>query len=360
MLYIFIAFLLMILTLTFYAVLKVLNLVSIAKKGNNASKDTANNISAYLMLIFLIVLIGGFWWYFFEVQPDLLPEAASEHGLKTDELFYIAVGVILIPFILLNTILFYAAFRFRYNKNRRAKFYPKNNRLEIIWTIVPTLVFTTLILMGSRLWSEITNDAPQNSEVIEVMGFQFAWKVRYPGIDQRLGTRNYKLIDAVNDFGMDMSDPNVYDDFIPREIHIPKGKPVLLKIFSKDVIHSVFLPHFRVKMDAVPGMGTQFWFVPRLTTAEMREKTGNPEFNYEMACTEVCGRGHFSMRMTVVVEETEDYEKWKLKQTAWLKKNPEYVSKIPESLKSFAIQKADITNEKILKKSNSLAKVETK
>jgi cytochrome c oxidase subunit 2 len=129
------------------------------------------------------------------------------------------------------------------------------------------------------------------------------------------------------------------------ELHLPVGKEVLLKIRAKDVLHSVFLPHFRVKMDAVPGMPTQFKFKPTMTTQEMRDKLGNQAFNYEMACTEICGRGHFSMRFPVVVDTQEDYEKWKKSQEAWLKQNPDYMKKVPEGLRESAMIKAGIPAE---------------
>ena len=126
---------------------------------------------------------------------------------------------------------------------------------------------------------------------------------------------------------------------------LAKGKPVLFKIRARDVLHSVFAPHFRLKMDAVPGMPTKFWFVPTVSTEEMRAKTGNPEFNYEIACTEICGRGHFSMRMLVVVDDEETYKKWKLSQEAWLKQNPDYLKKVPEGMKEAAMIKAGLQDD---------------
>jgi cytochrome c oxidase subunit 2 len=111
------------------------------------------------------------------------------------------------------------------------------------------------------------------------------------------------------------------------------------------VLHSVYIPAFRVKMDAVPGMPTKFWFVPTKSTAEMRTETGNPDYNYELACAEVCGNAHFSMRMVVVVDEPADYEKWKAEQKTWLSLNPEYLSKVPEELREVAIISAGIENE---------------
>ncbi|TRX48607.1 cytochrome c oxidase subunit II [Fulvivirga sp. M361] len=325
-----------------YAIFKVLRFVDIIKRPAKSEVPSDNNTSALLLLIFVILFLFGFWWYFFYASPDLLPVSASAHGEETDQLFRIAMGVILIPFTLLNILLFYAAYRFRYKKGTFARFYPHNNKLEVIWTVVPGLVFAVLILMGTNVWSRITTAPPENAEVINIMGYQFAWGVRYPGADDTLGSHDYRLADAVNQFGMDLSDPSSFDDFMPLEIHLPKGKPVLLNIFAKDVIHSVFLPHFRLKMDAVPGMPTRFWFTPKYTTEEMREMVGNPEFNYEMACTEICGTGHFAMRMVVVVDEPEAYEEWKASQLTWLKMNPEYLAKIPENLQEIARIKSGI------------------
>jgi cytochrome c oxidase subunit 2 len=115
---------------------------------------------------------------------------------------------------------------------------------------------------------------------------------------------------------------------------------VLLKIRAKDVLHSVYLPHFRVKMDAVPGMTTQFKFKATKTTQEMRDELGNPAFNYELACAEICGQGHFSMRMEVVVDDEETFEKWKKGQEAWLKQNPDYLKKVPAALREAAMIKS--------------------
>jgi cytochrome c oxidase subunit II len=204
-------------------------------------------------------------------------------------------------------------------------------------------VLAVLIFTGLRAWNDITGPASKEAEVIEIVGQQFAWVLRYPGNkDNTLGGHNYKLIDAVNEFGLDLKDKNTFDDFKSLELHIPKGKEVLLKIRAKDVLHSVFLPHFRVKMDAVPGMTTQFKFVATKTTQEMRDELGNQNFNYELACTEICGRGHFSMRMPVVVDEPEAYEAWKKSQEAWLKQNPDYLKQVPEALREAAMIKSGL------------------
>jgi cytochrome c oxidase subunit 2 len=144
---------------------------------------------------------------------------------------------------------------------------------------------------------------------LEIVGSQFKWEVRYPGLDGQLGSHQFEALSSENTSGINLSDERGYDDFQVTKIVLPKGKPVHFKIRAKDVIHSVFAPHFRSKMDAVPGMPTRFWFVPKKTTLEMREELQDPDFNYELACAEVCGKGHFSMRMLVKVEDNFTYEK---------------------------------------------------
>ncbi len=319
-----------------FLVFRASNLVGIIK-GDIPSWDTkSNGMNAIFMIVFVVLFIGGFWWYFFFAQGDLLPESASIHGKETDSLFNVATVIILIPFVVLNILLFWAAYRFRYNKNRRSNFSPHNNKLEMAWTIIPAIVFAILILRGVPLWDKLKSKAPDESEVVEIMGFQFGWKVRYPGKDKALGGHHNQMIDGSNEFGIDLADNASYDDFITNEIHVPKGKPVLLKIWSRDVIHSVFAPHFRLKQDAVPGMGTSFWFEPSTSTQEMRDKLGRPDFNYEIACTEVCGRGHFAMRMILVVDEPDEFTRWTKTQTAWLKENPDYLLRVPEKQKDVA------------------------
>ncbi len=299
------------------------------------------------MLVFLIIGLIALGWYSVKYFPLYQQPIASEHGQTTDRLFWITMVVTGLVFVITQILLFVFSYKYRHNPDRRALFFPENNKLEIIWTFVPAFVLTILVVYGLIVWNKVMAPAPQESEVIEIMGYQFAWKVRYPGKDDRLGAYDFRLIDVDNQFGMDFGDKASFDDFTPMELHLPKGKPVDLRIRSRDVLHSVFAPHFRLKMDAVPGMPTRFWFVPTKTTAEMRKETGNDSFNYEIACTEVCGQGHFSMRLMVVVDEPEDYEKWKESQEPWLSKNPEYLSKVPENLRELASIRANIKDSSV-------------
>jgi cytochrome c oxidase subunit 2 len=252
------------------------------------------------------------------------------------------MGVTVTVFILTHIILMFFTFQYKHSEKRRAYFYPENNKLEMLWTAVPAIVMAGLVLMGLKSWNGITGPSPEEAELLEVYGYQFGWKARYPGNDAKLGAFDFRMIDAINDMGIDFTDKNALDDFTPLEITLPKGKPIEMKIRAKDVIHSVFIPHFRVQMNAVPGMPTRFWFTPTKTTEEMRVETENPEFNYELVCNKICGKAHFAMRAVVKVVEPEEYEEWKAKQKPWLQNNPSYLSKVPDNLKELAMVKAGI------------------
>lgn len=312
-------------------------LVSVMKKSDEKIGSGSNKANAFLFIVFMIVgFILLFWYSIKEFDTYQLP-IASEHGVITDRLFWITMGITGVVFLITQVLLFVFSYKYQYNSQRKALYFPENNKLEFIWTIVPAVVLTALVVYGLVVWNKVMAPAPENAEVVEILGYQFAWKVRYPGKDEKLGAYDFRKIDATNEFGLDFSDRAAFDDFSPRELHLPKGQPVEFRIRARDVLHSVFAPHFRLKMDAVPGMPTRFWFVPTKTTAEMRIETGNPDFNYEIACTEVCGRGHFSMRLIVVVDEPADYEKWKAEQEPWLSKNPEYMAQVPANLKELAL-----------------------
>ena len=305
--------------------------------------DSSNRINAALFLGFTIVSLIVFFWYSFAYFEDYNLPVASIHGAWTDTLFWITMAVTVIAFTIISVVMAVFVFNYQHKEGRKAKFYPDNHYLELAWTVIPAIVLSILIFTGLRAWNEITAPASADAEVVEVIGQQFAWTARYPGTkDNKLGNYNYKLIDAVNEFGLDLTDKNSFDDFKSLELHIPKDKEVLIKIRAKDVLHSLYIPHFRVKMDAVPGMPTQFKFEATMTTEEMRDKLNNPNFNYEIACAEVCGQAHFSMKMIVVVEEQEDYEKWKQGQEAWLKQNPDYLKKVPAALQEAAMIKAGL------------------
>lgn len=322
------------------AILKGLTKSDVEESEYLGAPDKFNSANGVGLFAFWIISIVGIIWSFIVYKKDFLPEASSVHGKETDYWFWVSMIVIMIGFFIVNTFLFLFSYLYRHNKNRKVTFYTHNNNLEIIWTTVPAIVMAGLVFSGLRVWTKITSEAPANAEQIDIMGKQFGWTVRYAGVDDnQFGKYNYKLMDDAggNPMGVDFSDPNSFDDFSnASEMHIPKGKPVLLKIRARDVLHSVFIPHMRVKMDAVPGMPTKFWFVADKSTAEMRAELGKPEFNYEIACTEICGRSHFGMKLLLVVDEPVDYEKWKKSQKPLLTENPNLLNKVPDNLKAKA------------------------
>jgi cytochrome c oxidase subunit II len=326
-----------------FLIFRVSNLITVAKGRRDEKGGTENQVNAALFIVFMVVSLVGFFWYSFAYFEDYTLPIASEHGKWTDTLFWITMAVTVVAFSIISIIMFVFIYQYQYRADRKAKYYPDNHYLELAWTIIPAIVLTVLIFTGLSAWNDITAPASKDAEVIEIIGQQFAWTARYPGIkDGQLGKVNYKRITAVNEFGLVLDDKNSFDDFKSLELHLPVNKEILLKIRAKDVLHSVFLPHFRVKMDAVPGMPTQFKFKVTKTTEQMRDELGNPNFNYELACTEICGRGHFSMKMAVVVEDEDAYERWKASQEAWLKQNPDELKNVPAALREAAMIKSGL------------------
>ncbi|MBW3468939.1 cytochrome c oxidase subunit II [Arthrospiribacter ruber] len=319
-----------------WMVYRIQTLVSVVKGSDKKIASGSNKINALMFVFFLVgATILMFWYSIKEFDNYQLP-VASEHGVVTDQLFWITMAVTGVVFLITHVLLFWFPYKYQWKEDRVASFYPDNNKLEVIWTIVPAIALTVLVIGGWRAWSDITAPAPENSHVVEILGYQFAWEVRYPGMDNVLGEHDYRLTSATNVSGVDFSDKNALDDFSSPVVVIPKGEPVLFKIRARDVLHSVFAPHMRLKMDAVPGMPTRFWFTPTKTTEEMRRETGNDEFVYEIACTEICGRGHNSMRKEIRVVEPEEYRKWLADQKPYIVNNPSLVENLPADLKELA------------------------
>jgi len=332
------------LVLVVFGLLFRLQILTSIFSGSSAREfGTSNRVNAILMLVFLIVGGAAFAWSFGDNFNKMNPPIASVHGHATERMFWITMIVIGIVFVLTQVLLFVYSYKYQHKENQRAYFFPHNNKIEIIWTVIPAIVMAALVFAGWKEWSRITGPAPKDAVVLEVMGKQFNWLVRYPGRDMKLGVVNYRLIDATNEFGFDLTDKSGLDDFVPGEIHIPKGHPVLLKIRSRDVLHAVYMPHFRVQMYAVPGMPTKFWFTPTKTTDEMRAQLGNPQFNYELACNQICGRGHFAMKFTIVVDEPDDYVAWYSQQKSFSEQNPDVLASFKQKEEKLVVKKAAAT-----------------
>ena len=310
MINILIAIIAFLIIVTLVQILRVSELLSeINNTDVNEVTDEDNDTQGKLYLLILFLFLGFVVWQMISWNHLLLPEASSEHGIIIDGLMSFSMNLILVVFFILTPILFYYAYKYRGKKNQAAYYYTHNNKLEIIWTVIPTIVLTGVIIYGLQTWNIAMNPDTTHSKVIEVYAKQFDWTARYSGEDNKLGNANYKLVKGRNQLGVDMKDTNAKDDIVVREVHLVKGEPVLLKFRSQDVIHSAYLPYFRVQMNCVPGMTTQFAFTPTKTTAEMKENEGE-DFEYVMLCNKICGSAHFNMQMKFVVESEEDYNKW--------------------------------------------------
>lgn len=278
-----------------------------------------NNVMGVLFIIFLVAGMYGAFWSFAVHGSMLLPEPASIHGVKTDNMMMVTFGITIIVFVLTQILLFCFAYFYRNTGKRKAYFYPHNNTIEKLWTVIPAIVLTVLVITGFFTWKEITNTAPAKGDInIDVTGHQFAWELRYPGKDGKLGNKVYTKVTGTNKLGIDYTDKNSFDDLSADTLVIPVNKPIRINIFAQDVIHSVYMPHFRVQLNAVPGLPTYFKFVPTITTDEMRNKTGNAKFEYLLYCNKICGGGHYNMQKVVRVVSDAEYEEWLSHQKPYL------------------------------------------
>jgi cytochrome c oxidase subunit 2 len=290
-------------------------------RGEDKAQEDADKINGRLFLAFGIIGMSVLIWSVFHYAPLMILHSASEHGQWLDSMFNVTLFFTGIVFVATQLMLFYFVWAYKHHKNRVAVYYPEDNRLEMWWTIIPAIVLTGLVIIGIYRWFQITGPEPPNSNVVEITGQQFLWNYRYGGKDGQLGNHEFEYIDGVNKVGIDFNDPAAKDDFMATEMHLVVNKSVLLRIRSKDVIHDVGIPWFRVKMDAVPGLTTRFFFKPLYTTEEMRKKTGNPDFNYDIYCDQLCGKGHYAMKGTVIVETQQQYDEWMAKQPTFYDTN---------------------------------------
>jgi len=262
-------------------------------------------LSGVVLAGLLVVLIIASL-YLFIAQPFWFPALASEHGGRIDSLFMAVLVVSGIAFVLVQGALGYFVARYGESSGEKAAYWHDNPKAEAFLLILTAVILTVLVFMGQRVWASIYfADAPQNATIVDVTAEQFQWNFHYAGSDGQFGRTDTKLITNTNNIGLDKSDPGAKDDVVTiNQMHAPVGKPVRVRLHSKDVIHSFFLPNFRMKQDAVPGMAIEVWFTPT--------KAGQ----FEIACAELCGLGHYRMRAFLTVEPSEDaFNKW-LEETA--------------------------------------------
>ncbi|WP_289664911.1 cytochrome c oxidase subunit II [Flavobacterium panacagri] len=332
---------LVLLAVALWQLTKIFDLTQVGASSDDSqvASDNDNNIQGYIMFGFLAFI------YIFTIYGLLkwgnlaLHTPASEHGGLVDNLMNITWVLIFTVQVITQGLLYWFSFKYKGNKDKKALFFADSNKLEAIWSIIPSVVLACLILYGLYAWNNIMFvDKDEDVIEIELYAQQFKWTARYAGQDNVLGKANVRLIEGVNTLGVDMSDKNAQDDIVVSELHIPKGKKVHFKMRSQDVLHSAYFPHFRAQMNCVPGMVTEFAFVPTYTTAEYREmpfmveKVANINklraeksielvakggtaldpytFDYLLLCNKICGASHYNMQMKVVVDTPEDYKKW--------------------------------------------------
>jgi cytochrome c oxidase subunit 2 len=244
-----------------------------------------------------------------------LPALAAANGGQIDGLIGWIHIFMLILFVGWGGFFLYCLFRFRKSRQPVADYTGvrshASNYAEIAVAVVEAVL---LVGFSIPLWAARVDHAPPESEsvIVEVTGEQFAWNVHYAGPDGKFGRTDIKLLDMQsNPLAIDRDDPAAKDDVTTlNQLYLPVNKPVIVRLRSKDVIHSFGVPEFRVKQDAVPGLTIPIWFIPNVTTAEMRTRTGNAEFQYEIACAQLCGLGHAKMRGFVTVLPADEFQKW--------------------------------------------------
>ena len=349
-------------------IIRVFEISSNIGKNKNEVTDSSNNINGIFLLIAGIVLLVFFFWQRAEWMHLTLQTPASEHGVIIDKLWDTTMGLIMFVFLLLTPMLFGIAYYFRGRKDRKASFITHNNKLEIFWTAIPAVVLLALISYGLNVWGKIVNQDVSDAIVVEVYAKQFGWSARYAGEDNKLGSANVRYVGGRNELGVISKNTKenqikaidekidkllaeiensdnpaekklksarleklekkrktlltyfittseeqllaAEDDVVTKELHLPVGKKVLFKFRSQDIIHSAFLPHFRVQMNCVPGTTTQFAFTPTVTSEDMKKEMDNELFDYVLLCNKICGNAHYNMQMKVIVESEEDFNKW--------------------------------------------------
>ena len=333
-------FVLVLIAIAVWQLTKIFDLTQIGiSNDSEVANDKDNRVNGYLMFAF-VGFIYVFTIYSVWAWGDLvLATPASEHGTDVDNLMAISLVIIFLVQTLTQFLLHYFAFKYAGKKGNKATYFADNNKLEFIWTIIPVITLFGLIMYGLYTWNNIMYfDAEEDVMYVEVYAKQFGWEVRYSGEDNTLGKANVRYIEGINTLGVDLADPAAQDDKVTNELHLPKGKKVVLKFRSQDVLHSAYMPHFRAQMNCVPGMVTQFTFVPTVTTADMRndeaivkkvtkinkiraekskdlvakgESALDPyTFDYLLLCNKICGASHYNMQMKIVVEEQDEFNKW--------------------------------------------------
>lgn len=248
-----------------------------------------------------------------------LPELASKHGAQVDQTLGMVHLLMLVLFVVWSAFFVFLVWRFRAKRQPRAEYRGLKTRASL-YAEIGVAVAEALILVGLSipLYSELVDRVPEveareDALVVRVVAQQYAWNVHYPGADGLFGRTDPSLVDegAGNPLGLDPDDAAGDDDIVTiNQLHLPVDRPTVVYLTSKDVIHGFFLPQMRIKQDAIPGLEFAVWLVPEVTTQEMRERLGDDTFDYEIACAQLCGVGHYRMRGILTVVTSDELDSW--------------------------------------------------
>ena len=244
-----------------------------------------------------------------ETRTDNLywaPENITVGGEKIDQILNFIFWLTLFVFIATQGVYIYYLVKYRRRPGHKAHYSHGNNTLEFWWTIIPTAIFLTLAIWGNRVWNELTaSPIPPDAVSVDIVSYQYGWDFRYAGEDGKLGDSGVELFSIDNKFGVNQHDPAAKDDFTATELVIPVGRAVHVLLRSRDVIHSFYVPSFRLYQDAVPGR-----------TIKWIQFTAKRPAELELACSQLCGKGHYNMKAKIRILPQEEWNKWYAEKSA--------------------------------------------
>ena len=251
-----------------------------------------------------------------------LPPQASAHADAIDSVLGLEHWGMIGLFVFFFAYFVYVLVRFRRGAHPTASYTGMTSRWSM-YVVLGLALAEGVLLVAFEMpaWNDRINNlpSPEEATVVRVVAEQFAWNIHYPGRDRMFGRTDVSLISSDNPLGLDRRDPAAKDDITAiNQLTVPVNHPVLIHLTSKDVIHSFTLYELRVKQDAIPGTDSPVWFIPTVTTADMRARLGKADFEFEIACSQLCGLGHYRMRGFLNVKTDAEYEAFLAEETASL------------------------------------------